>query len=58
MLTIEAMKQQQRNRNIRGGYAIKVFDAYRPQKAVDHFVQWAAIENDTLNNRLFIPAKK
>ncbi len=24
------------------GYRIKVYDAYRPQKAVDHFVRWAA----------------
>ena len=23
------------------GYGIKVFDAYRPQQAVDHFVRWA-----------------
>ena len=36
----------------------KVFDAYRPQKAVDDFVQWAAIENDTLNKRNFYPNLK
>ena len=24
------------------GYRLKVFDAYRPQQAVDHFVRWAA----------------
>ena len=23
------------------GYRLKVFDAYRPQQAVDHFVRWA-----------------
>ncbi|MEX1265274.1 MAG: M15 family metallopeptidase, partial [Woeseia sp.] len=23
------------------GFGLKVFDAYRPQKAVDHFVRWA-----------------
>lgn len=23
------------------GYVIKIFDAYRPQRAVDHFVRWA-----------------
>lgn len=25
----------------RMGYVIKIFDAYRPQRAVDHFVRWA-----------------
>ena len=24
------------------GYRLKIYDAYRPQKAVDHFVRWAA----------------
>ena len=27
------------------GYGIKIFDAYRPQKAVDHFVRWAKNNN-------------
>ncbi len=27
------------------GYGLKVFDAYRPQKAVDHFVRWAKNSN-------------
>ena len=27
---------------MRMGYRIKVYDAYRPQQAVDHFVRWAA----------------
>ena len=25
------------------GYRLKIFDAYRPQKAVDHFMRWAAV---------------
>ncbi|MBQ3753524.1 MAG: peptidase M15, partial [Prevotella sp.] len=24
------------------GYRLKIYDAYRPQKGVDHFVRWAA----------------
>ena len=54
---IEALKAAQRQ-FVQDGYAIKVFDAYRPQKAVDDFVQWAAIENDTLNKRNFYPNLK
>ena len=26
---------------VSGGYRLKIFDAYRPQCAVDHFVRWA-----------------
>jgi D-alanyl-D-alanine dipeptidase len=42
------------------GYTIKIFDAYRPQRAVDHFVRWAKVENDTLMKRQYYPnvAKK
>lgn len=35
---------------------LKIFDAYRPQSAVDHFVRWAAEAGDTLNRRKFYPA--
>ena len=37
------------------GYAIKVFDAFRPQRAVDHFVRWAQDAGDTLTKRYFYP---
>jgi len=37
------------------GYRIKVFDAYRPQCAVDHFVRWAADVTDTLMKPYFYP---
>ena len=37
------------------GYRIKVFDAYRPQRAVDHFVRWAADIPDTLMKAYFYP---
>lgn len=29
------------------GLGLKIFDAYRPQQAVDHFVRWARKLNDT-----------
>jgi len=34
---------------------LKVFDAYRPQTAVDHFVRWAEDLNDTINKQQFYP---
>jgi D-alanyl-D-alanine dipeptidase len=34
---------------------IKVFDAYRPQKAVDHFKTWALDLNDTLTKPSYYP---
>ena len=37
------------------GYRLKIYDAYRPQCAVDHFVRWAADVNDTLMRRYFYP---
>ena len=37
------------------GYRIKVFDAYRPQKAVSHFVRWAADTEDTRMKEYFYP---
>jgi len=37
------------------GYGIIVFDGYRPQKAVDHFVRWAADLEDTLTKHMYYP---
>ena len=37
------------------GYRLKIFDAYRPQCAVDHFVRWAADIPDTLMKPYFYP---
>lgn len=37
------------------GYALKVFDAYRPQGAVNHFMRWAADEDDILTKAYFYP---
>ncbi len=40
---------------MRLGYRLKIYDAYRPQKAVDHFVRWATAVEDTLMKRYFYP---
>lgn len=37
------------------GLGLKVFDAYRPQPAVDHFVRWAEDLNDTKMKQQFYP---
>ena len=37
------------------GYRLKIYDAYRPQCAVDHFVRWAADVSDTTMRRYFYP---
>ena len=37
------------------GYRLKIFDAYRPQKAVDHFVRWSKDPNDTRMKEYFYP---
>ncbi|HPL32500.1 MAG TPA: M15 family metallopeptidase [Smithellaceae bacterium] len=37
------------------GMTIKIYDCYRPQKAVDHFVRWAKDINDTRTRKEFYP---
>ena len=40
---------------VRQGYRLKIFDGYRPQKAVDYFMDWAMDVNDTLMKQYFYP---
>jgi D-alanyl-D-alanine dipeptidase len=35
--------------------SLKIYDGYRPQRAVDHFVQWAKNVKDTRTKREFYP---
>ena len=37
------------------GFSLKIFDAYRPQTAVNHFVRWARATNDTLMKKEYYP---
>ena len=37
------------------GYRLKIFDAYRPQKAVDHFMRWAGDSSDDRMKRYCYP---
>ena len=38
--------------------SLKIFDGYRPQKAVDHFVRWVQVLKDTLMKAQFYPKVK
>jgi D-alanyl-D-alanine dipeptidase len=40
---------------IKKGLSLKIFDAYRPQQAVDHFVRWAKVLDDTLMKKEYYP---
>ncbi|WP_439129272.1 M15 family metallopeptidase [Polaribacter sp.] len=37
------------------GFGLKIFDAYRPQQAVNHFVRWAKVLQDTLMKSAYYP---
>lgn len=37
------------------GYGLKVFDGYRPKRAVEHFIRWGTQEEDGKTKSLFYP---
>ncbi|NOQ92687.1 MAG: peptidase M15 [Flavobacteriaceae bacterium] len=37
------------------GFGLLIYDAYRPQRAVDHFIRWSQDENDTTMKVEFYP---
>lgn len=50
----EALKEA--HRSIAGkGYTFKIFDCYRPQRAVDHFVDWVNDPNDRRMKTVYYP---
>lgn len=46
-LAADALRQE--------GYRIKIFDAYRPRRAVAHFIRWSQQEEDGLTSEEFYP---
>ena len=40
---------------LKQGLSLKIFDAYRPQQAVNNFVRWAKVLEDTLMKRTYYP---
>lgn len=57
ILTIQAGEALKKIQTIlkKEGFSLKVFDAYRPQQAVNHFVRWAKVLNDTLMKTAYYP---
>ena len=52
--TAEALREVQKELAPMG-LSLKIYDAYRPQRAVDHFVRWAKDLSDTLMKAAFYP---
>ena len=60
ILTIQAansLKKAQTELN-KQNLSIKIYDSYRPQRAVNHFVRWAKQVNDTIMKADFYPNVK
>ena len=57
ILTQETAKalQQVQEELYQYNLCLKVYDGYRPQRAVNHFMRWARAINDTLNKQTFYP---
>ncbi len=57
ILTLEAAQALKKAADIlqEQGYYIKIFDAYRPQRAVNHFIRWAQDLDDTKMKGKYYP---
>ena len=57
LLTKEAAKALRKvsDELVKRGYRLKIYDAYRPQSAVNHFVRWAKDTDDTRMKEYFYP---
>ena len=52
--TAEALKRVQEEL-LEQNLCLLVYDGYRPQRAVNHFIRWARDLNDTINKHQFYP---
>ena len=48
---LKLVQQELQEQNL----CLKVYDGYRPQSAVNHFIRWARDLNDTINKQQFYP---
>ena len=57
LLTIEAARSLKYIQTIlnKSGYSLKIYDAYRPQRSVNHFINWSKNLSDTINKRYYYP---
>ncbi|WP_372937810.1 M15 family metallopeptidase [Seonamhaeicola sp.] len=53
-LALKLVHEDLQNNNL----CLKVFDGYRPQSAVNHFIKWAKKLDDTINKSIFYPDVK
>lgn len=52
--TVDALQKVQHELQ-QQNLCLKVYDGYRPQRAVNHFMRWAKDLNDTINKQKFYP---
>ena len=52
--TANALRKVQNELN-KQNLGLKIFDGYRPQKAVNHFIRWAKKLNDTAKKKKYYP---
>lgn len=60
ILTIEAANALKKasDKLAEDGYHIKIYDAYRPQKAVDHFVRWSQVDDASMKETFYPSMEK
>lgn len=51
VLALKKVQEELQQKNL----GLKIFDGYRPQRAVNHFILWARDLNDTINKKYFYP---
>ncbi|WP_242085378.1 M15 family metallopeptidase [Aestuariivivens sediminis] len=52
--TVQALRSVQKEL-LQKNLSLKVYDGYRPQRAVNDFIYWAHQLNDTINKNIFYP---
>ena len=57
LLTLEAARSLRNIQTIlnKSGYCLKIYDAYRPQRSVNYFINWSTNLTDTVNKNNFYP---
>ena len=57
LLTAEAASSLRNIQTIlnKSGYSLKIYDAYRPQRSVNYFINWSKNPSDTINKSYYYP---